>query len=93
MSHLGDPTTHVTDRPSAAGRRRIFKETMMRFVGLLVIVWLIVGAIAAWQRGYFTNAAQNCASAGTIAVTVIAGPLNYVGVNPKVDCQVPQPSA
>jgi hypothetical protein len=29
-----------------------------------------------------------------IAVTVIAGPLNYVGVNPKVtDCHMPQPSA
>ena len=65
----------------------------MRFVGLLVIVWLIVGAFAAYQRGYFTSAAQSCASAGTIAVTVVAGPLNYVGVNPKVtDCQVPQPS-
>jgi hypothetical protein len=65
----------------------------MRVVGLLVIVWLIVGAVAAYQRGYFTNAAQNCASAGTIAVAVIAGPLNYFGVNPKVtDCQVPQPS-
>ena len=36
----------------------------MRFVGLLVVVWLIVGAIAAYQRGYFTHAAQNCASAG-----------------------------
>jgi membrane protein YdbS with pleckstrin-like domain len=66
---------------------------MMRVVGLLVIVWLIVGAIAAYQRGYFTQASQNCASAGTIAVTVVAGPLNYVGVNPKVDCQAPQPSA
>ena len=66
----------------------------MRFVGLLVIVWLIVGAFAAYQRGYFTSAAQNCASAGTIAVTVIAGPLNYVGVNPKVtNCNVPQPSS
>ena len=65
---------------------------MMRVVGLLVIVWLIVGAIAAAQRGYFTHASQNCASAGT-AVTVIAGPLNYVGVNPKVtNCNVPQPS-
>jgi membrane protein YdbS with pleckstrin-like domain len=63
----------------------------MRFVGLLVIVWL--SAIAAAQRGYFTHASQNCASAGTIAVTVIAGPLNYVGVNPKVtNCNVPQPS-
>ena len=53
----------------------------------------IVGAIAAGQRGYFTHASQNCASAGTIALTVIAGPLNYVGVNPKVtNCNVPQPS-
>jgi hypothetical protein len=35
----------------------------------------------------------NCAGFGTIAVTVIAGPLNYMGVNPKIDdCNVPQPS-
>ena len=67
---------------------------MMRIVGLLVLVWLVVGAVAAGQRGYFTHAAQNCANAGTIAVTVIAGPLNYFGVNPKVtNCTVPQPSA
>jgi hypothetical protein len=66
----------------------------MRFVGLLVLVWLIVGAVAVAQRGYFTHGAQNCASAGTIALTVIAGPLNYVGVNPKVtNCNVPQPSS
>jgi hypothetical protein len=61
----------------------------MRLIGLLVIV----GAVAAGQRGYFTRATQNCASAGTIAVTVIAGPLNYFGANPKVtNCHVPQPS-
>ncbi|MEV0769623.1 hypothetical protein [Nocardia salmonicida] len=65
----------------------------MRLITLLVLVWLIIGAIAAGQRGYFTDAEQNCADVGTIAVTVIAGPLNYVGVNPKVtDCHVPQPS-
>jgi len=65
----------------------------MRFIGLLVIVWLIAGAVAAGQRGYFTQATQNCASAGTIAVTTIAGPLNYFGANPKVtNCRVPQPS-
>ena len=28
----------------------------------------------------------------TVAVTIVAGPLNYVGVNPKVTCAVPQPS-
>jgi hypothetical protein len=65
----------------------------MRIIGLLVIVWLIVGAVAAVQRGYFTQTTQNCASAGTIAVTVIAGPMNYFGADPKVtDCRVPQPS-
>ena len=30
--------------------------------------------------------------ATTIIVTILAGPLNYVGVNPKVDCKVPEPS-
>jgi hypothetical protein len=66
----------------------------MRFVELLALVWLIVGAIAAGQRGYFSHASQNCASAGTIALTVITGPLNYVGVDSKVtNCNVPQPSS
>ena len=56
-----------------------------------MLVWLIVGAIAAGQRGYLTHASETCA--GTIAVTVIAGPLNYFGVNPKVtNCNVPKPS-
>lgn len=65
----------------------------MRFVSVLVLVWLIIGAIAAGQHGYFTHATDSCASAGTIAVTVIAGPLNYMGVNPKVvDCHMQQPS-
>jgi hypothetical protein len=65
----------------------------MRLVTLLVLVWLVVGAVAAAQRGYLTHTTQGCASVGTIAVTVIAGPLNYFGVNPKVtDCQVPRPS-
>jgi hypothetical protein len=62
-------------------------------LGLLVIIWLIIGAVAAGQRHYFDNAPTNCATAGTIAITILAGPLNYLGVNPQVtDCQVPQPS-
>jgi hypothetical protein len=66
---------------------------MRRLVPLLVLVCLIIGVIAAGQRGYFTDRDQNCASAGTIAPTVIAGPLNYAGVNPKVNnCNLPQPS-
>ena len=65
----------------------------MRIGTLLLVVWLVIGALAAFQRGYLSGDSSNCAHTGTIAVTVVAGPLNYVGVNPKVhDCKVPQPS-
>jgi len=60
--------------------------------GVLLLIWLVIGAIAAGQRGYFNGSDTTCAKASTIAVTVIAGPLNYVGVNPKINCKVPQPS-
>jgi uncharacterized membrane protein YdfJ with MMPL/SSD domain len=53
-------------------------------VGVIVLVWLLIGVLAAWQRGYFKTGDTNCATAGTIAQTVITGPLNYAGANPKV---------
>ncbi len=62
-------------------------------VSVLLVVWLAIGAVAAGQRHYYSTGATNCAKAGTIAVTIVAGVLNYVGVNPKVaSCKVPQPS-
>jgi membrane protein YdbS with pleckstrin-like domain len=64
----------------------------MRIGGILVLIWLLIGVVAATQRNYFSGSDANCAKLGTIAVTVVAGPLNYVGVNPKVKCQLPQPS-
>ncbi|WP_431966544.1 hypothetical protein [Nocardia sp. bgisy134] len=65
----------------------------MRIGSLIVLIWLLIGVAACVQRDYFDSGPVNCAGAGTIAVTVIAGPLNYMGVNPKVsDCNVPQPS-
>jgi len=68
-------------------------EVSMHLGSLLLIIWLIIGAIAAGQRHYYTQSSANCAGAGTIAVTILAGPLNYFGVNPKVSCQhLPQPS-
>jgi len=42
--------------------------------------------------GIFSGSSANCAKVSTTAVTIIAGPLNYVGANPKIDCKVPQPS-
>lgn len=64
----------------------------MRIGSLLLVIWLIIGAVAAAQRHYFSGSSASCAKVGTVAVTVVAGPLNYFGVNPKVHCQVPQPS-
>lgn len=60
--------------------------------GVIVLIWIIIGVLAAGQRGYFKGEDASCAKAGTIAVTVLAGPLNYVGANPKIECNVPQPS-
>lgn len=59
---------------------------------IVLVIWLVIGAIAANQRGYFKGGETNCAKAGTVAVTVLAGPLNYMGVNPKIKCKLPQPS-
>ena len=67
---------------------------MGRLVGIIVVVWLVIGLAAALQRGYLTGKdSVSCHSLGDTVLTVVAGPLNYVGVNPKVhDCKVPQPS-
>ena len=64
----------------------------MRIGSVLVLVWLLIGVLAANQRHYFSGDAANCAKAGTIAATIVAGPLNYFGVNPKISCKLPQPS-
>jgi hypothetical protein len=69
------------------------KEATVRIGAVVVILWLIIGAIAAGQRGYFSSAETNCAKTGNTVVTILAGPLNYVGVNPKVHCSAPKPSS
>lgn len=63
----------------------------MRIIGILLVIWLVIGAFAGLQRHYYSGAAS-CAKAGTVAATIAAGPLNYAGANPKVHCKVPQPS-
>ena len=65
----------------------------MRVGGLVLLIWLVIGAIAAGQRGDYGSSPTNCAHTGSIIATVIAGPLNYLGVNPKVSCHLPSPSS
>ena len=66
---------------------------MRTVIAVVVVIWLLVGALAAGQRGYFGDDRDvNCKSASDTVLTIVAGPLNYVGVNPKVKCKTPQPS-
>jgi hypothetical protein len=64
----------------------------MRRGTLLVILWLAIGAAASGQRGDFDSSGFGCSQGATIAVTMAAGPLNYVGVDPTIDCKLPTPS-
>ncbi len=66
---------------------------MRTLIGVVIVIWLLIGALAAGQRGYFGDDRDvNCKSASDTVLTIVAGPLNYVGVNPKVKCKTPQPS-
>jgi hypothetical protein len=64
----------------------------MRIGTALLVIWLLIGVVAANQRDYFSGSDANCARLGTLAVTIVAGPLNYLGVNPKIKCSLPRPS-
>ena len=66
---------------------------MRTVIAAVVVIWLLVGVLAAAQRGYFGDDRKvSCKSTSDTVLTIVAGPLNYVGVNPKVDCKTPQPS-
>ena len=58
----------------------------MRIFWLVLAIWLVIGALAAAQRHYFSSSSESCAGAGTTVVTILAGPLNYFGANPKLTC-------
>jgi hypothetical protein len=65
----------------------------MRLGTILLVAWLVIGAVAGGQRHYYDSSSENCAKAGTIALTILAGPLNYVGADPRASaCHLPQPS-
>ena len=59
---------------------------------VILFLWLIVGALAAGQRGYFSLNNVGCSQGATMAVTILAGPLNYLGFNPMISCTAPKPS-
>jgi hypothetical protein len=63
----------------------------MHIGSAILAIWLIIGGFAAGQRGDYKDAG-NCSGAATAGVTILAGALNYAGVNPHVNCSTPRPS-
>jgi hypothetical protein len=63
----------------------------MHIGSVILAIWLVIGGIAAGQRGDF-NGTLGCSEASTAAVTILAGPLNYTGVNPDINCTIRHPS-
>ncbi len=60
---------------------------MKTFVMIVVIVWFVFGVSAAHDRGFFnTDSERSCAYFGSAALTVVAGPLSYVGIHPHAYC-------
>jgi hypothetical protein len=74
----------------ASTRTRRYPAT--RLTAALLVIWLVIGLIAAGQRHYYSGSSTNCAKLSTTVVTILAGPLNYVGINPKISCKIPKPS-
>jgi hypothetical protein len=72
--------------------RGSYRSSASRIFGLVVVAWLVVGLVAAVQRHDFSRGAANCSKVATVAVTILVGPFNYAGTDPKVGCHVPQPS-
>lgn len=62
----------------------------MRLGTVILVAWLVIGAVAGAQRHYYGFSVPSCARASTIALTIVAGPLNYLGMNPKVTCLLPK---
>ena len=58
---------------------------------LILFIWILIGAAAAGQRGYYSAPNLGCTEGATIALTIAAGPLNYIGLDPKITCSVPTP--
>jgi hypothetical protein len=63
----------------------------MRLGSAILVIWLVIGGFAAGQRGDYKEP-LNCGGAATAALTILAGPLNYTGESPHINCTVPRPS-
>jgi hypothetical protein len=57
-----------------ARQRRAAAEVNQCALPVIVVIWLVIGVLAAYQRGYFSGDKQvNCAEPSTVLVTIVVG--------------------
>jgi len=78
------PIVSVTRRGGRPATRYDHRGYISSFLAALLVLWLMVGTVAAAQRHYFSGSRTNCAQAVTIPVTVVTGPLNSVAQRSSV---------
>ena len=57
----------------------------MHIGSAILVIWLVIGGLAAGVRGDYKGPVD-CSAGATAGVTILAGPLNYLGVNPHINC-------
>ena len=58
------PATRPGDRTAGPWR------SSMKIGSVILVVWLVIGALAAYQRNYFSSETANCAQIGTVLLTI-----------------------
>src|SRR5262249_61346304 len=87
LPHPGTLFSKVPDQ-GKTGQSRM-TGVGMRIGSLLLVIWLVIGGLAAGQRGDYKRFIGSCSMASAIAGTILAGPLHYAGVNANGDCTRP----
>lgn len=60
---------------------------MKTFALILVIIWFTLGASVAHDRGYWEPGHdRDCQFVGSALLTVVSGPVGYLGVHPRAYC-------
>jgi hypothetical protein len=67
-------------------------EVQMHIGSVLLVIWLVIGGIAAGQRSDYKRPVD-CSTVSTTTVTILAGPLNYANLDPHISCTTPHPSS
>jgi len=89
---MDTPTLLAVRATSGRATRVLSGGEGVRLGALIVAVWLCVGVYASYGRQDFSPQTVDCPRLATILLTTALGPLNYLGVDSRIEtCALPAP--